>query len=485
VRQVRLENPSGTLLVDSGDAIQGAPLEYVHNRVNNAPADPMMLAMNALGYDAMAVGNHEYNFGLPVLRKARSEARFPWLSANTYKAGTGDTVYQPYIVKVLNGVRVGVIGLTTPGIPFWENTENIAGLEFRDPLADARRWVGVLRERERVDLVVVAMHMGLEEDLRTGIITPGQVPNENRALAIAREVAGVDVILCGHTHVELPATIVNGTLIVQASLWGRHVGRADVYLDKTGDGRWAVTARQSRTIPTTAATPADAEIAKIAEPYDRETRGWLERPIGQSDAELTAADAAFRDTALLDLVQRVQLDVGKADVSMAATFNPDARVPKGAVTVREIAGLYVYDNTLVVIEVTGRQLKEALEHSARYFRDYVPGETPAALVDRRIAGYNFDVAEGVDYDLDITRPIGSRIRNLRYRGQPLDPSMILRLATNNYRVNGGGGYVMYKGAREVYRSSEEIRDLIIEWVQQHGRVPGQPTGNWRLIATPE
>ena len=484
VRQVRRENPTGTLLLDSGDVIQGAPLEYVHNRANNTPADPMMLAMNALGYDAMAVGNHEYNFGLAVLGKARSEARFPWLSANTYNAGTNDTYYEPYIVKELNGVRVGVLGLTTAGIPFWENPENIAGLEFRDPLSEARRWVSVLRERERVDLVVVAMHMGLEEDLATGEVTPGQVLNENRALAIARGVSGVDVILGGHTHRELPGVTVSGALVLQANLWGRHVGRADVFLEKSG-GRWTVAAKQSRTIQVTAATPVDAEIARLAAPYDQETRKWLDRTIGQSDGELTAADATFRDTALLDLVQRVQLEVGKADVSMVASFNPGARVPKGAVTVREIAGLYVYDNTLVVLEVTGRQLKEALEHSARYFRDYVAGQSPAELVDRRVPVYNFDIAEGVDYELDITKPLGSRIRNLRYRGQPLDPAATLRLATNNYRVNGGGGYTMYKGAREVYRSSREIRDLIVEWVQRHGRIPGQPTGNWRLIATPQ
>ncbi|HEV7902411.1 MAG TPA: metallophosphoesterase, partial [Pyrinomonadaceae bacterium] len=168
IRQARKENPSGTLLLDSGDTIQGTPLEYFHNKKNNAPPDPLMLSMSALKFDALAVGNHEYNFGLPVLQKARREANFPWLSANTYKRGTNETYYQPYLVKELQGVRVGVLGLTTPGIPFWENKENFAGLEFRDPLLEARKWVGVLREKERVDLVVVAMHMGLEADLRTG-----------------------------------------------------------------------------------------------------------------------------------------------------------------------------------------------------------------------------------------------------------------------------------------------------------------------------
>ncbi len=246
VRQARIENPSGTLLLDSGDAIQGCSLEYVHNRNHNAPSDPMMLSMNALGFDAMAVGNHEYNFGLTVLEKARSESRFPWLSANTYKSsGTNQTYHVPYIVKELNGVRVGVLGLTTPGIPFWENTENYAGLEFREPVAEAKRWVEILRGRERADLVIVAMHMGLEEDLATGETTPGQVLNENRALAIARQVDGVDVIVAGHTHREIPGVYVNNVLIAQANFWGRHVARADVFLEKTGQGRWRVAAKQA------------------------------------------------------------------------------------------------------------------------------------------------------------------------------------------------------------------------------------------------
>jgi 2',3'-cyclic-nucleotide 2'-phosphodiesterase/3'-nucleotidase len=471
VRQVRKENPSGTLLLNSGDTIQGAPLAYVHNTRNNTPPDPMMLTMSAIGVDAMAVGNHEYNFGLAVLEKARGEATFPWLSANTYDTRTGQTHYAPYIVKELQGVRVGVLGLTTPGVPSWDDPKNYAGLEFREPLAEAKKWVPRLRAEARVDLVVIAMHMGLEEDLATGVSMPAQVPNENQALAIAREVEGVDIIVMGHTHRDVPALVVNGTLLTQASAWGRHLARADVYLQRDSDGRWQVASRQARTIPVTDLTPIDPEIARLAEPYDRETRSFLNRVIGQSGAELTLRDFRDRDTALLDLVHRVQLDAGKADVSMVANFNQNARIAKGDVRVRDIAGLYVYDNTLVVLDIAGQQLKDALEHSARFF-------------DGRIPDYNYDQAEGVTYELDIARPAGQRIQNLRFQGKPVTPEQRLRLATNNYRVNGGGGYAMYRGAREVYRSSQEIRELIVEWVEQHKNIPIEPTNNWRVVVAP-
>ncbi|MEJ7578536.1 MAG: 5'-nucleotidase C-terminal domain-containing protein [Pyrinomonadaceae bacterium] len=481
IRQARKEN-SNSLLLDSGDTIQGTPLIYYHNKKNNAPPDPVMLSMNSLQYDAMAVGNHEYNFGLNVLNKARGEARFAWLSANTYKMGTDETVFTPYIVKELNGVRVGVLGLTTPGIPVWENKENYAGLEFREPVAEARKWVQVLREKERVDLVIIAMHMGLERDLRTGEVSPGQVKNENAGIAIAENVPGVDVISMGHTHREIPSVFINGVLLTQADKWARRVARTDVYLERDAvSGRWRVVAKSARTIPITDATEVDMEIARIAAPYDRETQEWLSRVIGTSPRELTAKDARFRDTGVLDLIHRVQLDVGRADVSMAASFNPQARLPQGDVTVRDIAGLYEYENTLVVLEVTGKMLKDALEHSAKYFRAYESNKSAADLVDARVPGYNFDIAEGVTYDINLVKPIGERIEKLRFKSRPVVPTQKFRLATNNYRVNGGGGYTMYKDAPVLYRSSEEIRELIIDWVERNVRIPVEPTNNWRLL----
>jgi len=479
IKRIRKEHPN-VLLIDSGDTIQGSPLESFHGRKNNQPPDPMMLIMSSLNYDAMTVGNHEYNFGLKVLEKARKEANFPWLSSNTYDKSTQKPHYKPYIVKEVAGVKIGVLGLTTPGVPNWDNPPNYAGLEFHEPVAEARKWVPILRNQEKVDVVVIAMHMGLEEDLRTGEVTPGQVPHENEAIAIAKEVPGVDVIFMGHTHRDVPSVYINGVLLTQANHWGRHLARADLYLQRAGVG-WRMYAKSARTIATDDRVEPDPDVVKLAEPYDRETQGWLSRVIGESSQELTAREARFRDTAILDLIQKVQMDAGKADVSMVASFNADARIDKGPVSVRDIAGLYVYENTLVVLEVTGQQLKDALEHSAKYFKAYEPGKPLTDLVDEKIPAYNFDIAEGVTYELDISKPIGQRIQNLRFRGQPLAPSKKLRLATNNYRVNGGGGYVMYKNAPVVYRSSEEIRELIIDWVEKNKTIPVTPNNNWRIV----
>jgi 2',3'-cyclic-nucleotide 2'-phosphodiesterase (5'-nucleotidase family) len=328
------------------------------------------------------------------------------------------------------------------------------------------------------------MHMGIEEDLKTGTPSPSQVANENAAIAIARQVAGVDVILMGHTHRDVPSLVVNGVLLTQANRWASHVARVDIYLEKNEAGRWHIIAKQSRTIPVTEKTAIDPEIAQLGQPYDKETQDWLSRTIGESPEEITSQDCRFRDTGIIDLIQRVQLEAGNAEVSLAACFNPQARIPKGPVTVRDIAGLYEYENTLVTIELTGRQLKDALEHSARYFREYQPGKNLSDLVDQRVPGYNFDMAAGVSYELDVTRPFGQRIQNLKFKGQPLDLNQKLRVVTNNYRVNGGGGFVMFKAAPVVYRSSEEVRELIIAWVEKHKTVPTQADNNWRIVGAP-
>jgi 2',3'-cyclic-nucleotide 2'-phosphodiesterase (5'-nucleotidase family) len=482
VKQARKEKPD-LLLVDSGDTIQGTPLTFHHARINNKPADPMMTVMNALGYDAMAVGNHEYEFGLDVLNKARSEARFTWLSANTYKKGTDQTYFQPFIIKQVNGVRIGILGLTTTGMPSLDNAElTYSKIDVREPVSEAKKWTALLRNKEQVDLVVIAMHMGLEADLRTGEMFPGQMPNENAALAIANEVPGVDVILMGHTHREIPSVYINGVLLAQADKWGRSIARADVYMEKrTPSGRWRVLAKSGRTIPVVDQAQPDPEVLRIAEPYHRETQAWLEQVIGDSSVELKAGEERFRDTAILDLVQRVQLEAGNANVSTAMSLNPNARIPKGPVTIRDIIGLYEYEAAPIVVEVTGRVLKEALEHSSRHFGTYIPNRRLLELIDERFPSYTYDVAEGITYDLDISKPVGQRIQNMRFRGQPVSATQKLRLATNTFRVNGGAGYTMFKGAPVVSRSSKELRELIIDWVKRNGHIPTTSTNNWRLL----
>ncbi len=480
IKRARILDPE-LILLDSGDTIQGSPFAYHSAVVEPANPNPIMAAMNALRYDAMAPGNHEFNFGLDTLNTARRSSRFPWISANICLEGSDDPAYAPYIIKQVRGVRVGILGLTTPAIPSWEDPDHYEGLYFQDPLAAAKRWVSELRRRSRVDVVVIAMHMGLEEDILSGTPTPGQLSGENAAVRIAREVPGVDLILMGHTHREVPSLNINGVLLTQAGFWGDFVSRTTLMLERPEPtSRWKVIGKTATTHPITAEVPADPEILQITSDAYTAAEEWLENPIGFSPGALSAERSRFTDTAIMDLIHRVQLEAGDADVSLAACFNTESRLPEGELTVRDIAGLYVYENTLVVVELTGAELKETLEHAANYFGTNRAGAPLQAWVNPAVPGYNFDMAEGVEYIIDLTRPTGDRITDLYYRNRPLKPDQKLRVAINNYRHSGGGGYTLLADAPVLSRSNVGIRDLIIEWVRTNPDLPMQPSDNWSI-----
>lgn len=220
----------------------------------------------------------------------------------------------------------------------------------------------------------------------------------------------------GHTHREIPSVYINGVLLAQADKWGRSIARIDVYLEKkTPSGRWRVVAKSGRTIPAGDQSQPDPDVLRIAEAYHRETQAWLDQVIGDSLVELKAGEERFRDTAILDLVQRVQLEAGAADVSTAMSLNPNARIPKGPVTVRDIIGLYEYEAAPIVVEVTGKVLKEVLEHSSRHFGTYTPNRRLLDLIDERFPSYTYDVAEGITCTISISRsPSASAFRTCAF-----------------------------------------------------------------------
>ena len=476
IRGVRAAEPH-VLLLDSGDTIQGTPLAYYFARKDTSKANPTIAVMNALGYDAMATGNHEFNFGLEVLWKAKREARFPFLAANIRQEYKGGVPYfRPYIIKNVAGVRVGIVGFITPGVPRWEIPAHYRGYQF-EPIVDAARRV-IPEVRKRADLVVVIAHSGLELNRDTGQpFYPDQIPGENAMNALAMQVPGIDVIMFGHTHREVSQAFINGVLLVQAKNWGQSLARVDVELKRDTQGAWQVASKHSTTLPVSDAVAADPEVLKLAEPYHQATQTYLDSPVATCAKELDGSTARYEDHPLVDLIHTVQMKYGGADVSLATMFYPAVRIPAGRVTVRQIAALYIYENTLYTVAMTGAQLKEALEHAASFFPGWPfrPGETP------RLPGYSADSAEGVSYTIDLTQPVGQRIRELTYKGKPLDPAAKLRVALNNYRYTGGGRYEVLKGLPVVYRSPQETRELIIEYVTRTATVPTTADGNWQIV----
>jgi 2',3'-cyclic-nucleotide 2'-phosphodiesterase (5'-nucleotidase family) len=473
IRQQRAGAPEA-LLLDCGDTIQGTPLAYYFADKDTSKPNPMIAAFNSLHYDAMAVGNHEFNFGEEVMWKAKSESKFPWLAANIQETYTqGVPYFQPYIIKKVKGVRIGIVGFVTPGIPRWEIPAHYKGYQFEPIVTAAKRVIPEVRRQ--VDLLVVIMHSGFYTDPVSGETWPEQLPGENVVPDLA-EVPGIDVIFYGHTHSELPEKFIGGVLLTQPKNWGMSLARADVDMRRTRQGTWEVVSKHSRTIPVTAQVEPDAEMMKLAEPYHEETEKYLDTPIARSERDLSGKYARYQDGPLLDLIQNAQLEAGHADVSMATMLYAGAHVSVGPVTVRHAASLYIYENTLYVVQMTGAQLKDALEHAASFFSEWpLP---PGGLI--KLPSYNADQAQGVSYQIDLTRPVGQRIVNLEFHGKPLDPAQDLRVAINNYRYTGGGGYGVYKGLPILYRSSLEIRELLIDYLSRTKIIPGEASGNWRM-----
>lgn len=473
-KQVRAEQPN-TLLLDCGDTIQGSPLAFYFARKDTSRVNPTIAAMNAMGYVAMATGNHEFNFGLDVLWKAKSESNFPWLAANIrqqYKKGPQH--FEPYIIRNVAGIRVGIVGFITPGVPRWEIPANYRGYEFEQIVDAARRVIPPLRKK--VDLLVVLAHTGLGREEDGSAVEYGDIPGENAAAALARALPQIDVIFFGHSHRELPGLMVNGVLLVQAKNWGQSLARADLVMERA-KGRWRVASKKSTTMPVTDSVAADPEILELAKPYHEATQKYLDTPVATSAKAMDGSLARYEDHPFVDLIHKVQMENGQADVSLATMLFPGARVPEGQVTVRQIAGIYIYENTLYTVEMNGAQLKQALERAASYYTSWPlqEGERP------RLPGYNADNAQGVSYVIDVTQPVGERVRDLTYQGKPLDPAQKLRVATNNYRYAGGGQYDVFKGLPIVYRSGQEIRDLIIEYVMRTGVIPTECDNNWRIV----
>jgi len=477
VDEIRSAADHPVLVFDSGDTIQGTPLEqFVHVRWSEP--SPTIDAMNRIGYQAMAVGNHEFNFGLEVLRRAQEQASFPFLSANTVTAGTDEPAFQPYVVLSAAGLRVGVLGLTTPNVPGWEQAENYAGLAFEPMDEAARRWVEVLREKEDCDLVVVIAHTGFEVDPHTD--ESDGTEHENFAWRLTA-VPGIDLLLTGHTHNDIPPRLVRGVIVSQPSSRAQLLTRIDLELERN-EGGWEIAHWSGANLPTGTA-PTDAEIVAAAGPAHTRVAAALDGAVGEVIAEVAVDRCRVEDCAAVDLIHAVQLDSSGADLSLAALLNARApRLVPGPVSWRWIHAFYIYPNTLVAVRLNGAQVRDVLEHAARYYDDLrCPADGGCTvLTDASIPTYNVDNMAGLQYRIDPTRPEGSRIRGLRFGGLPLDLQGDFTLVCNSYRAAGGGLYPHLADAEVVWRSSAEMTDLIGDYLSHHR--PWRPVvdGNWRL-----
>ncbi len=503
------------LMLDAGDIIQGTPLAYYYAKIKpitDGGKHPMANAMNLIGYDAATLGNHEFNYGIPLLRKFQSQLHFPLLGANAVDPATKLPVFPPYIIrkfKVPHGpdLKVGVLGLTNPGIAIWDKANVSGQMEFPGLVEQAKKWVPRLKKKG-CDIVVVSAHSGADTSSSYGDALPYP---ENASSLVAAQVPHVDAILVGHAHVDIPQRFVanektgQGVLLCEPDYWGMRLAVMDLHLERHRGG-WRVVRARSQTLNSNT-VDMDHQVAKAVRKQHQVVIDYVNSPIGTSTQEMLAARAPVEDVPIIDFVNYVQADAVKQGLtgddaslpvlSIAAPFNRDASFPSGQVTVRDVAGLYIYDNTLLGVKVTGQQVQDYLEYSMQYFQQ-VSGTGPftmdqvtnavTANAPNGTPDYNFDSIAGLDapltYDVDIAQPVGSRVKNLSYDGAPVAADAEFALAVNNYRQSGGGGFPAVSTAPVVYNRQIDIRQLLIDWVTAHETIdPTQfASVDWRLVS---
>ncbi|MFD1831933.1 bifunctional metallophosphatase/5'-nucleotidase [Streptomyces desertarenae] len=508
VARIRQERGRGnTLLIDAGDTIQGTQLSYYYAKVDpitgeNGPVHPMAQAMNAIGYDAAALGNHEFNYGIPVLRKFEEQCDFPLLGANALDAVTGRPAFPPYWTGRLRtprgrDVKVAVLGLTNPGIAVWDKAHVQGRMTFPGLEEQAAFWVPRLRSMG-ADVVIVSAHSGTSGTSSYGDRLPHV---ENAAALVAERVPGIDAVLVGHAHAEIPERrVVNAetgreVVLSEPLKWGQRLSVFDFGL-VWERGRWVVESVSARVLDS-AEVEEDPAITRLLGDEHAKVVAYVNQVVGTSVEAMSSAEAPYRDTPVVDLINFVQAETvrealagtehaGLPVLSQAACFSRSAVIPAGEVTIRDVAGLYPFENTLEARLITGAQLREYLEFSARYYARVPAGAPvdPAGLTNAGgIPDYNYDVVSGVSYDVDISREPGSRIVGPVIGGREVADDDRFVLAVNNYRANGGGNFPHIASAPQVWANSEEIRNTIIAWVQRAGEVdPARfASVDWRLV----
>lgn len=475
VDSIRAANPGRVLLVDAGDLLQGNPFAYIAMKQFADSANPIIAAMNAMQYDAAAIGNHEYNYGVPYLERAVSQAKFPMLSANTWKPD-GTHKFRAWTIVERQGIKIGIVGATTPGVMVWD-ADNVRGrVKLTDIVPAVRTAVGEV-QKAGAQVVIVSVHSGLNEPSSYDTVSTG-LPSENVAERIAKEIPGIALVVYGHSHKEQPDLHVGSTLLVQPKNWATSVGVAHLTVSRDGKS-YRVTSSKGETIQSRGHAEQEAVVAASSSTH-RAAVAYANAVIGNTSVAWRGDSARLKDTPLIDLINEVEMKAAKADLASSAAFTLDASLAAGPITVARIAQLYPYDNTLRAVRISGAQLRDYLEYSARY---YTRVDNGVPVPDPQIPGYNFDMVSGADYTIDLTKPIGSRVTSLSFKGKPVAPTDSFTFALNNYRQTGGGGFAMLRGAPVVFDQQQEIRQLLIDEVRARGTLNPQDffKQNWSLV----
>ena len=494
------------LLIDNGDILQGQPCVYWSNYV--MPEDENLAArvINYMGYDAETVGNHDVEPGHKVYDKWIREVRCPLLGANIVKEGSDGTarkenIYdglQPYSIHYVDGVKIAVIGMLTPAIPNWLNKSIWKGIEFEEMTSCARKWIKYLKDVEKPDLIFGLFHSGKDG----GIVTPEY--EENASAAVAREVPGFDIIFFGHDHQVHNEWITdvdgNQVLIIDPSCWAQNVAEAEIELTlKKGkvikkDIKGEIVSVRDEEIDEQMVCHFQKDIDAV--------KTYVNRKIGTFENSIYTRDGFFGNSAFTDLIHNLQMQITGADISITAPLSFNSVIRKGDVCVSDMFKLYRFENLMFVLRMTGEEIHKHLEMSYSIWTNQMKSADDHIMLlndemkeDQQRSGFkyytfNFDSACGIDYEVDVTKPVGERVRILRMsNGESFDKNKWYKVVMNSYRANGGGELLTHGAGipkdslegRVIYHSPLDTRHYLMKEIEKMGTLNPQPNNNWKFV----
>lgn len=498
VNQLRSQHGENVILLDNGDILQGQPVNYYSNYVDTTSANIAAQVVNYLRYDAQTIGNHDVETGHRVYDKWVSATHCPILGANVIDTKTNKPYLKPYTILKRGGARIAIIGLLTPAIPNWLGENLWSGLRFEEMVSSARQWMRVVKEQEKADIVIGLFHSGKDG----GITTPHY--KEDAALAVAREVPGFDVVFFGHDHTRYADAVTNSegkrVVCLDPANNAMSVAQADLQLVKK-KGRWCVKESQWKLVDV-ADLPVDNDFVDHFSAFNETVKAYADRVIGTFENTISTRDSYFGNSAFNDLILNLELSITKADVAFNAPVSFDVAIKKGPVRVADMFNLYKYENQLFVMRLTGKEIRKALEMSYDLWVNTMTSpDDHLLLLDSKTRGdqqrlgfknfsFNFDSAAGIDYEVDVTKPNGQKVKVLRMsNGEPFDENKYYKVAVNSYRANGGGE-LLTRGAgiakddlndRIVWRSEYDLRHYLMEEIKRLGTLNPKPNTNWRFV----
>ena len=500
LQQQREQYGDNLILLENGDILQGQPTAYYYNYIDTLSSHLTADMLRFMGYDAATVGNHDVETGRQVLDRWAGQCSCPVLGANIIDTATGKPHFQPYTILRKGGVKIAVLGMITPAIPVWLGQHLWRGLRFDDMEQTARRWVEEIRRREKPDLLIGLFHAGVQAETLMGKY------RENASMEVAQRVPGFDIVLAGHDHQPFCAKVCNeagdSVLVMNPGAGGKEVVDIDVRLKLRGR---KVTEKQISGVLTPAKEyGASREFLQHFDPPYQTLQQFVSKKIGRIDRTITVRDAFFGPSEFIDLIHSLQLSISGADISLAAPLSCDVTISQGELTVGDMFNLYVFENQLYTMRLTGREVRLMLEMSYDGWTNRMTspddhllrfrpeaewgGHRSCALLENYL--HNFDSAAGIRYTVDVTQPEGKRVQILSMAdGTPFQEERSYRVAVNSYRGTGGGEFLT-KGAgisqeeipsRILSSTDRDLRYYLMRYIEQQGGVSPHRLNHWKFI----